>query len=123
MQAVVPRINRSSAVQIVARRLHVPVSQHGLRRAQLVPNLSGLCLGRARVGVGRLLLVAFQFVGVTEIGQNCRRHFRCALQGCNRRFVIVLFAVIVRCGLEDLNVAGRVLLGLVEHLFGAVRLF
>ena len=121
--AIVVGIDGSSPVQIGARLLQIAEPQLGLRRAQLVANFFRLGIGGARVGVGRLLLVAVQFVGVAQVGQHRRRHLRRALQGCDRGLVIVLFAVVVRRGLEDFDIARRMLLRRVEHLLGAVRLF
>ena len=47
---------------------------------------------------------------------------RCALQRHDRRFVIVLLAVVICGGLEDFDIVRRMLLRQVEHLLGAVGL-
>ena len=49
-------------------------------------------------------------------------HVRRALQRRDRGFVVVLFAVIVGRGLEDLDVVRRMLLRQIEHLLGLLRL-
>ena len=92
------------------------------RRAQLQADLVRRQLGGLGVGVGGFLLIAVQFVAVSEVGQHVAVEHRRVSQGRNRGLVIVLFAVVVGDSAKHHGIVRVARSGLVQQLPCALRL-